>query len=54
MVGLNNRIFFNYEEFSKSNIWKEEIDYEEVEKKLSIIREQSWQYLKTVISKIQR
>lgn len=51
-VGLEDRIYFSYEEFSKSDNWKKPIDYVTVDKKLAIYREKSWGYLKEVISKI--
>lgn len=52
VVGLQDRIFFSYEEFSKSDSWKTPIDYEAVDKKLSEYREKSWQYLRGVIDKL--
>ncbi len=51
-VGLQDRIFFNYEEFSKSDSWKQEIDYEKVDEILSEIRENSWNYLRSVINRL--
>ena len=51
-IGLHDRIFFSYEEFAKSDSWKKPIDYEAVGKRLSVYREQSWQYLREVINQI--
>lgn len=51
-VGLEERIFFSYHDFISSESWKKEIDYSEVDNKLSIYREKSWDYLKDVVKKI--
>lgn len=51
-VGLEDRIYFSYDEFKKSEIWKEKIDYKEVDEKLSVYREKSWEYLKNVVTEI--
>lgn len=53
-VGLEDRIYFNYEDFSKSNRWREIIDYEEVDKKLAAYREKSWAFLRTVVDTIKK
>ena len=51
-VGLEDRIYFSYDKFKKSDIWKEKIDYTEVDKKLSVYREKSWEFLKNVVTEI--
>jgi exopolysaccharide biosynthesis predicted pyruvyltransferase EpsI len=51
-VGLEDRIFFDMNDFKKNNNWKNDINWEEVDKKLSSYREKSWNYLKSTISKI--
>lgn len=52
-VGLDDRIYFSYEEFSKSKNWKEPINYIEVDKRLALYREKSWEYLRKVVENIQ-
>ena len=51
-VGLEDRIYFNYEAFAASNSWKQPINYDEVGRKLNAYRERSWAYLRGVIEKI--
>ncbi len=53
IVGLQDRIFFSYDDFSKSDAWKKDIDWGYVENKLEAFRAESWSYLKETISKIQ-
>lgn len=53
-VGLEDRIYFSYEEFSNSDCWKKPIDYSEVDKKLAVYRAKSWEYLREVIDKISK
>ena len=51
-VGLRDRLYFSYDEFSKSDSWKKEIDYDKVDRELALFRESSWQYLREVINGI--
>lgn len=50
-VGLQDRIYFNYKDFSESDSWKCPIDYDQVDRLLEEYRQESWNYLKKVISK---
>ena len=52
IVGLQDRIYFSYEDFKKSDSWKQPIDYKEVDRKLGEYREKSWAYLRNVIEQI--
>lgn len=52
-VGLQDRIYYSYNDFSKSDAWKNPIDYEKVNGLLDDYRQSSWGYLKTVINSIQ-
>lgn len=45
-IGLIDRYFTSYEEVLNSKIWEQEIDYIKVDNKLSILREQSIEYLR--------
>lgn len=51
-LGLEDRIFYNYDDFSKSAVWKKPIDYKKVNVLLEHYRRTSWDYLRNVISKI--
>ena len=51
-LGLEDRIFYNYNEFSKSDAWKKPIDYKKVNEILEEYRQTSWNYLKKVINDI--
>lgn len=51
-VGLQDRIFFSYDEFSKGDSWKNEINYKVVDSKLNELREISWQYLRNVVNQL--
>ena len=51
-VGLEDRIYFNYEDFAKSDSWKQPIDYNEVDKCMEAYRAKSWEYLRGVIDRI--
>lgn len=53
-VGLEDRIYFSYEEFAKSDVWKQQIDYNEVDRKLAAYREKSWEYLRGVVDAIKK
>lgn len=51
-VGLEDRIFFSYEDFKNSDSWKRPIDYNKVNGLLEKYRKDSWDYLIRVISLI--
>ena len=51
-LGLQDRIFFNYDDFSKSDSWKKPIDYNKINVLLDEFRKTSWDYLKKVINEI--
>jgi|GEM_PF-330935 len=51
-VGLQDRIYFNYNDFSKSDAWRKPIDYEKVDVILEEYRKSSWNYLNGVIETI--
>lgn len=53
-LGLQDRLFFNYEDFAKSDCWKKDINYENVEIKLSSLRNASWEYLSSVLNKLKK
>ncbi len=48
LLGLPNRYFSTFNEFYKSKIWKHQIDYDNVDAKLDMLREYSWNYLKKI------
>ncbi|MFV0590285.1 MAG: polysaccharide pyruvyl transferase family protein [Draconibacterium sp.] len=45
VLGLGNRIYYQYENILKSNAWLQDIDYSIVEKKLNALREKSTSFL---------
>lgn len=47
-LGLQNRLFTDLESCMKSRVWEEKINYNEVEVKLNILRDKSWNYLKSL------
>lgn len=51
-VGLQDRIYYNYKDFSSSQAWKEPIDYVKVNELLEEYRQSSWNYLKSVVEGI--
>lgn len=53
-VGLQDRLFYSYEEFSSSNVWKQPIDYNKVDKLLEDFRNNSWDYLRGVVNSIKK
>lgn len=52
IVGLQERMYFSYEDFANSDAWKKEIDYKDVDSRLKKYRDSSWNYLRDVIEKI--
>ena len=48
-VGLENRIYDSVEELCKTDRWKSQIDYSDVNTKLDILRESSWKYMKKAL-----
>lgn len=44
-LGLQNRLFPDFESLVRSRIWEETIDYDQVMPKLERLRKQSWNYL---------
>lgn len=48
-VGLTDRIFDSVEQVSKTDIWKKQIDYSIVEKKMELLRRSSWSYLERAL-----
>lgn len=54
MVNLQNRVFFNYNDFSSSDAWKKPIDYLEVDNILDKYRQSSWNYLRETIDEIKK
>lgn len=53
MVGLEDRIYFSYEDFANSESWKKVINYEEVDRKLNEYRSRSWDFLSGVIKTLE-
>lgn len=51
-VGLRDRLFFDLEEFQKSDKWKQSIDWNYVDSQLEDYRKSSWEYLKATLEKI--
>ena len=49
-VGLEDRIFFDVNEFKQSDKWKQPIDWEDVDKRLETVREKSWNYLRDILN----
>lgn len=51
-LDLEDRIYYTYNEFSRSGAWKKPIDYKKVNEILEEYRQTSWDYLKRVIKDI--
>lgn len=49
-LGLSERLFTNMEEMRQSDIFNTPIDYNDVDEKLQILRNRSWDYLKRITS----
>ena len=49
-LGLSSRFFSSYEEAQASHIWEKEIDYEQVEQRLSALRRSSMEFLHSLQS----
>lgn len=49
ILGLSDRYFTCVEEFRNSRIWERNINYQDVSKRMSSLREQSWQFLKSAL-----
>ena len=52
VAGLSDRIFFDIEEFKKSDKWKQPINWDDVDERLEQFRQVSWKYLNDTIEKI--
>ena len=52
MVNLQDRMYFNYEDFATSDAWKTPINYMEVDKKLEKYRQSSWDFLRQTLNEI--
>lgn len=48
-LGLSDRYFTSVEELSNSRVWEKHINYQDVSKRISSLREQSWLFLKSVL-----
>lgn len=48
LLDLNDRFFTSYEEAWESKIWEKEIDYRKVDNKLTKLRKQSFEFIKSV------
>jgi polysaccharide pyruvyl transferase WcaK-like protein len=53
-LGLEDRIFYSYDEVLKDNRWKQEIDYKDVDKRLFEKRDSSLAFLKKELNSLSR
>lgn len=48
-AGLEDRLFFNVDDFRDSNIWNKNIDWDDVDARLEAYRAKSWEYLRDTL-----